>query len=176
MLKDLIKDDQRVLRTLGAVGDGQVQVLLEDMKNGKLPPIEKWYWNVYEEAPCYLEGNEVYCFSYETIGDFYLLGTLEELEEEAENRLTLGFWGMERLNYLNKNSYGSVFGMLCRGNLWESCKEIEEEADEREAHMIRERMRPFESLKNRDPIEYNRIWNNEMQGVRETIREELIYV
>ena len=42
--------------------------------------------------------------------------------------------------------------------------------------MIFQRMRKYESLKDTDPLEYNRIYNNEMAGVREVIRAELICV
>ena len=100
MIADLIKDDERVYEHLGGTGkldkDGNyVPILWEDMKNGKLPSIEsgRWYWNTHEEAPCYLDGDEVYCFSYDPVGEFYLLGTLEELEKEIKNRIVLGFWG-----------------------------------------------------------------------------------
>lgn len=179
MVKDLIKDDERVLRHLGAVSDHGRLVLLEDLENGNLPPMSSglWYWNTYQDAPCYLDGENVYCFSYETIGEFYLLGTLDDLEEEYQEREAkrLRFWGMERLHYLNRD-YGSVFGLLCRGDLWESCKKTELEAEEREDRMMFERMRPYENLKNTDPLEYSRIWNNEKESVREIIRKELIYV
>ena len=183
MIADLIKDDERVYEHLGGTGkldkDGNyVPILWEDMKNGKLPSIEsgRWYWNTYEDAPCYLDGDEVYCFSYDPVGEFYLLGTLEELEEEIKNRIVLGFWGKERFRYLRDYSYGTMFSMICDGTLMQSCKDVELEADERQAQMIFQRMRKYESLKDTDPLEYNRICNNEMAGVREVIRAELICV
>ena len=183
MIADLIKDDERVYEHLGGTGkldkDGNyVPILWEDMKNGKLPSIEsgRWYWNTHEDAPCYLDGDEVYCFSYDPVGEFYLLGTLEELEEEIKNRIVLGFWGKERFRYLRDYAYGTMFSMICDGTLMQSCKDVELEADERQAQMIFQRMRKYESLKDTDPLEYNRIYNNEMAGVREVIRAELICV
>lgn len=61
-------------------------------------------------------------------------------------------------------------------DVMQSCKDSRTEAGERQAQMIFQRMRKYESLKDTDPLEYNRIYNNEMAGVREVIRAELICV
>ena len=148
------KYDEKIVRTLYGIADeinGEVvHVLIEDMKTGKLPPLKDWYWDTYLRVPCYIK-------------------------EECDARIRLTEYGKARMKYLSENSYGTWFGMLCRGELWEHCKEVEDEANEREEQMMFARMRQFESLKDTDPIGYGKIWNNERASVREVIFRELIY-
>lgn len=175
MLRDLVRDNRKVYSYLDTVALPNNRTLVNEVMDGNLPSWEHWYWNRYEKAPCYVMGDEVYCMSYDTVGEFYLLGTMEDLEEEASHRIQLGPWGKERLKYLNDHKYGVAFGMLCRGELWEHCKEVEEEANDRQFNMVLERMRPYEALKDKDVFEYCRIFNNETESVKEIIRKELIY-
>lgn len=174
MYKDLVKNMQQVYSWLNTVEYDNGKTLVDDVKEGKLPSWDHWWWNKFEHEPCYVVGDEVYCMSESPVGEFFLLGTVEDLKKEADERIELTEWGKERLKYLNAHDYGTAFGMLCSGTLWEHCKEVEEEAKEQQDRMIRERMRQFEALKNKDPLEYSCIWNNEMQTVQDIIRRELI--
>ena len=173
------KYDEKIVRTLYGIADeinGEVvHVLIEDMKTGKLPPLKDWYWDTYLRVPCYIKDNQVYAFSEDVLGEFDYMGTLDEYRKECDARIRLTEYGKARMKYLSENSYGTWFGMLCRGELWEHCKEVEDEANEREEQMMFARMRQFESRNDTDPIGYGKIWNNERASVREVIFRELIY-
>lgn len=97
MIKDLVKDDEKVIRVLkGCWNEASRQDMYDDLLAGMYPPLSDWWWNTYEKAPCYIKGNEVYCFSYAIVGEMFLLGTLEELEEEIKTREEekLTYWGL----------------------------------------------------------------------------------
>lgn len=168
------KYDERIVRTLYMIVDeidGElVPALIEDMKEGKLPPVKDWYWNTYYDTPCYIKDNQVYALSWETVGVMECLGTLDEYREEYDGRIRLREYGEARKKYLIEEkrwSYGE--------ELLEHCKEVEDRADEMEEQMMLARMREYESLKDTDPIRYGKIWNNERASVQEVIYREVIY-
>jgi len=72
MLKDLVKDDEKVIRVLkGCWNEVSRQDMYDDLLAGMYPPLSDWWWNTHEKAPCYIKGNEVYCFSYAIVGEIW---------------------------------------------------------------------------------------------------------
>lgn len=171
------QSDEIVMQHLSSVIDPETLELcmLEDMKSGKLPPIEDWYWDSYSRTPCFIRDNDVYAFDFGNMGEVERVCTLDEYIEMCDARIRLRDYGKARIRYLAEHDYGTWFGMSCRGELWEHCQQIDDEAEDMEERMMLQRMAPYESLKDTDPIEYNRIWNNERAQVCEYIYRELIY-
>ena len=179
MLKDLVKDDEKVIRVLkGCWNEVSRQDMYDDLLAGMYPPLSDWWWNTHEKAPCYIKGNEVYCFSYAIVGEMFLLGTLEELEEEIKTREEekLTYWGLERIHFLNKHRYGEAFKLLKEGDLWKSCKRVEREALKRESELLSIREQHFAHLKDSDYEAYSNELEMAKHEVNRQIHEELIYV
>lgn len=92
--KDFVKNenfDKRIMDCLYTVADVDddgkpVFCLVNDMKSGKLPPLEDWYWDTGLELPCYIRDDKVWAYSLDVAGQFDYLGTLEEYIEECETR------------------------------------------------------------------------------------------
>jgi hypothetical protein len=179
MLKDLVKDDEKVIRVLkGCWNEVSRQDMYDDLLAGMYPPLSDWWWNTHEKAPCYIKGNEVYCFSYAIVGEMFLLGTLEELEEEIKTREEekLTYWGLERIHFLNQHRYGEAFKLLKDGDLWTSCKRVEREALKRESELLTIREQHFAQLKDSDLEAYSNELEMAKHEVNRQIHEELIYV
>ena len=182
MPKDFIKDeehDNMILKRLYPIVDevdGKLShVLIDAINDGSLPALKDWYWDSYLDLPCYVKDGQVYVYSEEILGTFDYAGTLEEYQKKCEDRIRLGEYGQARMSYLEKDDYGTWFALLTKGELWEHCQEIEQQAEEREEQMMENRMKKYESMKDTDPMEYGQLWNQERKSVQEIIYAELIY-
>lgn len=117
--------------------------------------------------------NEQTGIHYTLHGDFYLPDL-----KPAEENVTLGKWGMLYKTYLEKHNKALFNSLLIKGNLFQHCAEIENQAREMFDNLI-EQMKEAEGvteqLKEQDQLEWVQRMSNIQQRAREIVCNELIY-
>ena len=110
---------------------------------------------------------------YELQGDYYLVSG----EDDAE-RPAIGIWGQRHLQWLKRNRRVTYTNLLITGKLYDYLKEIDMQADEQLAMLIRQMAKTediTEQLKAEDQMEWVGRLNSIGNRAEEIIFNELIY-
>ena len=110
---------------------------------------------------------------YELVGDYYLIADDDEPEERP-----IGIWGQRHLRYLKKHRRNVYTDLLTRGKLNEYLAELNEEAEEMFARLLKELAEKdgiTETLKATDQMEWVRRMNAVRQTATEIVNQEIIY-
>ena len=90
----------------------------------------------------------------------------------------LTYYGMKRLEFLNKHKPIEAEILFLHEKLWTSCYEIEQQAKKRFEEMMEAYKKNWgitEELKEKDPMRWVRLMNTAKEEINQVIFRELIY-
>ena len=117
--------------------------------------------------------NEQTGISYTLHGDFYLPDL-----KAAEEKITLGKWGIIYKDYLFKNKKVVFSTLLAEGKLYQHCAEVGNQARDMFDTLVEQMKKAedvTEQLKEQNQLEWVQRMNNIQQRASEIICNELIY-
>ena len=114
--------------------------------------------------------------TYSKVGD-YLIPDLT-MDEEMEEALPLGKYGMLRETFLQERHHGTYTSMLLTGRLEKHLREIDRQAQEQVDAMVAGMMQRegvTEALKASDPMAWVQAVNSFTAQAEETVLAEIVY-